>query len=101
MVCYFNAVVYYSHCVNKCNVFLDIVQHNSFSICSADQEHLFCFFDVDEDAPEFCFLFAVFDNLLSKLHHSQRSRPKSKLRSMHVSASLFVNCLSFLFSGVV
>ena len=101
MVCYFNAVVYYSHCVNKCNVFLDIVQHNSFSICSADQEHLFCFFDVDEDAPEFCFLFAVFDNLLSKLHHSQRSRPKSKLRSMHASASLFVNCLSFLFSGVV
>ena len=25
------------------NVFLDIVQHNSFSTCSADQEHLFCF----------------------------------------------------------
>ena len=23
------------------NVFLDIVQHNSFSTCSADQEHLF------------------------------------------------------------
>jgi hypothetical protein len=42
------------------NVFLDIVQHNSFSTCSADQE-VFCFFDVDEDAPEFCFLFAVFD----------------------------------------
>jgi hypothetical protein len=41
------------------NVFLDIVQHNSSSTCSADQEHLFWFFDVDEDAPEFCFLFAV------------------------------------------
>ena len=39
------------------NVFLDIVQHNSFSTWSADQEHLLCFFDVDEDAPEFCFLF--------------------------------------------
>ena len=39
------------------NVFLDIVQHNSFLTCSADQEHLLCFFDVDEDAPEFFFLY--------------------------------------------
>ena len=78
VVCYFNVVVYYSHCVMYS---FDIVQHNSFSTCSADQEHLFCFFDVDEDAPEFCFLFAVFDFVI-ETSHSQRSRPKAKLRYM-------------------
>ena len=60
------------------NVFLALVQHNSFSTCSADQEHLFCFFDVDKDAPEFCFLF----DFVIETSHSQRSRPKAKLRYM-------------------
>ena len=64
------------------NVFLDIVQHNSFSTCSDDQEHLFCFFDVDEDAPEFCFLFAVFDFVIETISFALRSCPKAKLRSM-------------------
>jgi hypothetical protein len=49
------------------NVFLDIVQLYSFSTCSANQEHLFCFFNVVEDAPEFCFLFAVFDFVIDFL----------------------------------
>ena len=81
------------------NVFLDIVQHNSFSTCSADQEHLFCFFDVDEDAPEFCFLFAVFDFVIETTSFAALSS-KGKA-SLYASASLFVNYLSFLFSGVV
>ena len=81
------------------NVFLDIVQHNSFSTCSADQEHLFCFFDVDEDAPEFCFLFAVFDFVIETTSFAAFSS-KGKA-SLYASASLFVNYLSFLFSGVV
>jgi hypothetical protein len=56
------------------NVFLDIVQHNSFSTCSADKEHLFCFFDVDEDAPEFCFLYII-RNVLVQRHAKFRSMP--------------------------
>jgi hypothetical protein len=81
------------------NVFLDIVQHNSFSTCSADQEHLFCFFDVDEDAPEFCFLFSVCDFVIeTKSFAAFSSKGKA---SFYASASLFVNYLSFLFSGVV
>ena len=83
------------------NVFLDIVQHNSFSTCSADlQEHLFCFFDVDKDAPEFCFLFAVFDFVIETTSFAALS-PKAKLRYMPLLPFLFVNYLSFLFSGVV
>jgi hypothetical protein len=81
------------------NVFLDIVQHNSFSTCSDDQEHLFCFFDVDEDAPEFCFLFAVFDFVIETTSFAAfLSKGKA---SFYASASLFVNYFSFLFSGVV
>jgi hypothetical protein len=81
------------------NVFLDIVQHNSFSTCSADHDHLICFFDVDEDAPEFCFLFAVFDFVIETTSFAALlSKGKA---SLYASASLFVNYLSFLFSGVV
>ena len=80
------------------NVFLDIIQHNSFSTCSADQEHLFCFFDVDEDAPEFCFLFSVFDFVIETTSFAALSS-KGKA-SLYASASLFVNYLSF-FSGVI
>jgi hypothetical protein len=69
------------------NVFLDIVQHNSFSTCSAHQEHLFCFFDVDEDAPEFCFLFAVFDF---------RRYRNYIIRSVLVQRQSFVLCPCFL-----
>jgi hypothetical protein len=69
------------------NAFLDIVQHNSFSTCSADQEHLFCFFDVDEDAPEFCFLFAVFDFVIETTSFAAFS---SK------GMQSFVLCLCFL-----
>jgi hypothetical protein len=77
------------------NVFLDIVQHNSSSTCSADQEHLFWFFDVDEDAPEFCFLFAVFDFVIETTSFAAFSS-KGKA-SLYASASLFVNYLSFFY----
>ena len=56
------------------NVFLDIVQLYSFSTCSANQEHLFCFFDVVEDAPEFCFLFAVFDFVIETTSFSSKGK---------------------------
>jgi hypothetical protein len=98
VVCYFNVVCYFSWIALR-NVFLDIVQHNSFSTCSADQEDLFCFFDVDEDAPEFCFLFSVFDFDIETTSFAALSS-KGKA-SLCASASLFVNYLSFLFSGVV
>jgi hypothetical protein len=69
------------------NAFLDIVQHNSFSTSSADQEHLFCLvFDVDEDAPEFCFLFAVFAICYRNYI----------IRSVLVQRQSFVLCLCFL-----
>jgi hypothetical protein len=80
------------------NVFLDIVQHNSFRLDRLTKSTYFVF-DVDEDAPEFFFLFAVFDFVIETTSIAAFSS-KGKA-SFYASASLFVNCLSFLFSGVV